>query len=104
MLALPAGVAEGGDRGGGIGLEPVGEGGIAPGAGDDAGAVAGADLGLIGVDDDVDGGWVDQALDDEDGFERTDAGGHRVEVVVVIVVIVVVIVGHEGRLLPLEGD
>ena len=72
VLALAAGEAERGDRGGRIAPQPVGEGGIAPGTRDDLRAVTRADLGLVGVDDDVDRGGVDQPLPDEDRLQRAN--------------------------------
>ncbi len=45
-----------------VGQQPLFEGWIGPGSGHDSGAVAGADLVLIEVDDRVDGGRIDQAF------------------------------------------
>ena len=62
MLALPAGIAEAGDRRRRVAPQPVGEVRIAPGLGDDMRAVARADLRLVGLDDRVDRRRVDQPL------------------------------------------
>ncbi len=78
------------------------EGRIAPGLGDDARPDMGADLGLVGFDQGVDGGGVEIAFLGQHGFERADAQLHlgelRAVVVVMIVVIVllVVVLGHSG--------
>ncbi len=62
MLALPPAIAERGDGGGGVALQPVGEGGITPGPGDHMRTVARADLCFIGLDDGVDSSRIDQPL------------------------------------------
>jgi hypothetical protein len=58
---------------------------------------------LIGVDNGVDGGRVDQALFGQDRLERLDPGRKRIELVVVVVIMVMVmmIVCHDGRLVLL---
>ena len=50
--------------------QPFAIGGIAPGFGDDAGAVARADLGFIGLDQRVQRRGIDIALFDEERFQR----------------------------------
>ena len=70
---------------------------IAPGLGDDAGAVVRADLGLVGLDDDVERGRVDIALLGQHGLERAHAQLHLGQlraVLVMIVMIVVMILRH----------
>jgi hypothetical protein len=69
---------------------------VGPGAGHHAGAVAGAHLRLVGLDDGVEGGGVDQALPDQQGLQRHDPGGHGVELGAVVVVVVVAVVGQGG--------
>ena len=100
VLALPAAIAERGDRRGRIAPEPVGEGGIAPGLRDDMRAVPRPDLVLVGLDDDIDRLGIDEALAHEDGLERPDPRRHRRELVVVVmvVIVVVVVIVHPARL------
>ena len=66
--------------------------GIAPGFGDDALAVARTDLGLIGLDNDVERGRIDIALLAQNGFERAHAQLHLGEFRAVVMIVVVVIV------------
>ena len=62
VLALATGDIQLGDRRRGVVDQPGVIGRIVPGLGDHSRAVAGADLVLIGLDDRVEGGGVDQAL------------------------------------------
>ena len=55
-----------------VGEQPLPEAGIDPGPRHDPGAVMGTDAGLEGLDPRVDRGGIDQALLDQDAFERLD--------------------------------
>ena len=71
--------------------------GIAPGPGHDLGAVARADLRLIGLDQRIEGFRVDIALLDEEQFQRLHAqrdGRKRRSFVMVVVVIMVMVMRH----------
>jgi hypothetical protein len=72
VLALAADVTEIGERGRRVGEEPPLELRVHPGLRDDPGAVPGADLGLIRVDQLVEGRRVDQPSLGEEGLERLD--------------------------------
>ena len=87
-------VAERGDRLGGVLQQRLLEGGIGPGLGDDARAVARADLGLVGLDDGVERGRVDVALLGQDGLQRAHAQLRlrQLRAVLVVVMMVVVVV------------
>ena len=93
MVADAAEMAELGDRLGGVGEQRLLELGIEPGLGDDAGAVARTDLGLVGLDDGVERGRIDVALLGQDGFQRADAelgvGQFRAVVVIMVVAMIV---------------
>ena len=101
VFALAARVAELGDRGGGVGKQARLVGGIHPRAGDDAGAVARTDLCLVGVDNGVERGGIDEALFDQQRFERFDAQGDigGDGLVVVVVIVGSTIVAHGSDLL-----
>jgi hypothetical protein len=73
VLALDAGQAEFGDRLGAMVEQTLLVGGVEPGAGHHPGAVARADLVLVGLDDLVDRRRVDELLLGEQRFERLDA-------------------------------
>src|SRR5436853_121855 len=70
VLALPAHVAELGDRLRAVLQQPHLVGGVRPGAREDVGAVAPPHLRLVRVDESVERGRVDQALLDEQRLER----------------------------------
>ncbi|GAC1333629.1 MAG: hypothetical protein NVSMB26_15040 [Beijerinckiaceae bacterium] len=55
----------------------------------DMGAVARSDLGLVGLDDRVERGRIDEALGDEHGFKRADAQLDLGKVGAVIVMVMV---------------
>src|SRR5207247_10699221 len=102
-LGLPALGAVLGRRGGAIGEQPEPEVGVDPRPRHDPRAVARPDPRLVGVDDGVERGWVDEALVDEERLERPDAqldvAQWRVVVamlpdVVVVVVVIWVLVRH----------
>ena len=80
-------------------MQPGAIGRIGPGAGHHAGAVARADLGLVGLDQKVERGGIDIALLGQDGFERAHAqfglGQFRM---VVVVMMMVVMAGHLRRI------
>ena len=98
MFALAAGVAQFGDRRRRIGEQPLAVVGIDPGAGNDAGAVARADLLLIGLDQQIERRRIDVALLGQQRLQRAHAQvGFRQFGMVVIVVVVVVIVSAHGR-------
>ena len=83
------------DRLGGVGEQRALELGIDPGLGDDAGADVRADLGLVGLDDEVERGRIDVALLGQDGLQRAHPQlrlGQLRAVLVIVVMIVVVIV------------
>ena len=63
---------------------------IAPGLGDDAGADMRTDLGLVGLDQRVDGGGVEIAFLGQHGFERADAQLHFGQFRAVVVMMIVV--------------
>ena len=93
MLALAAGIAELGDRRCRVLEQPRAIGGIGPGLGDDAGAVARADLRLVGLDQAIERGRIDVALLGQHGLQRADAqlGLRELGMVVVVVMMVVVV-------------
>ena len=82
---------ERGDRLAGVLEQRLLERRIAPGLGDDAGAVMRADLGLIGLDDGVERRRIDIALLGQHGFERAHAQLHFRQLGAVVVVMVVVV-------------
>src|SRR3979411_2930164 len=92
-------MAEGRDRGGSVLQQTALEVGIGPGLGDDARAVVRADLGLIGLDDEVERLGVDVTLLGQDGLERPHPQLHLAELgaVVVVIVIVVARVAHAAK-------
>ena len=73
MLALPAGVAQLGDRGRRVLQQAFLVGGIDPGARHHPGAVARADLVFHRVDQRVERGGIDQAFLDQERLERLDS-------------------------------
>jgi len=72
---------------------------LRPGAGDDAGPDMRADLGLVGVDDEVEGLGVDVALLGQDGLERAHPqfGFGQVRMVMIVVVMIVIAHGADDR-------
>ena len=96
MIADPVHQAERDDRLAGIGEQRLFERRIAPGLGDDAGAVMRADLGLVGLDDEVDRRGVDIALLGQHGLKRPHAQLHlgKLRAVVVVIVMVFVLFRH----------
>src|SRR4051794_35832340 len=96
MVADPADMAERADRLAGILQQRRLERGISPGLGDDARAVLRTDPGLIGLDDGVEGCWLDIALFGQNRFQRANAqlglGEFRV------IVVVVMMLGHASRI------
>src|SRR6267143_1567889 len=96
FLALAADVAQLRDGGGGVGEQPLLEGGIDPGLRDDARAVARADLRLVGVDQRVERLGIDEALVHQQRFQRAhaelDVGERRAVRSGAVVVLVVVLV------------
>ena len=97
VLALPAREAELGNGRGGVLEEPCLVVGIAPGLGDDPGAVVRADLGFVGLDQHIERLRVHVAFLDQDRFERAHAQVHLREmraVLVIVVVIMIVIAVH----------
>ena len=99
VLALPAGVAQRGDRRGGIGQQPLPEGRIDPGPRHHTRAIARADAGLVGVDQRIERGGVDVTLLREHAFEGAHAQVHLAEFAV-FMVMVVVIVRHAPDVSP----
>ncbi|MCY1231480.1 hypothetical protein D9M72_439310 [compost metagenome] len=97
VLALPAGIAEAGDRFRRIALQPRGKIGIDPGLGHHAGTVARADLRFIGLDDRVDRRRIDQPLLGQHRFQRLHPRFHVGEMVVMVMMVVIVtmmVFGH----------
>ncbi len=72
MLTLAAGEAERGDRRAAVVEEPAPVGLIRPRLRDDPRTVVRADLRLVGLDERIEGRWIDVALLDQDGLERPD--------------------------------
>ncbi|GLS21835.1 hypothetical protein GCM10007874_48520 [Labrys miyagiensis] len=76
--------------------------------GNDMGAIARADLGLIGIDIDIKGGGIDIALFHQHGFELLHPlghrGGRRAMMVVVIMVMVVIMRAHGGCVAEIEAS
>jgi hypothetical protein len=91
VLALAALVAQRGDGGGCIALQPIGEALIAPGFGDDAGAVARTHFRLIGLDQHVERGGIDIAFFDKERFQRLHpkCDGRKFRALMVVIVSVV---------------
>lgn len=89
VFALAAEVAKRADCRSGILHQPVAKRGIAPGAGDNMRAVAGADPCLVGFDQNVERGRIDIALLDQDRFERphTRVGLRQIRTVIVVVIV-----------------
>ena len=86
--ALAADVAELGDRRGRVGQQALLVGGVDPGARHHARAVARPDLVLVGVDQRVERGRIDQPLLDQQRFERLHPQGRvRGQFLVVVIVI-----------------
>ena len=89
--------------------QPLAIGRIGPGPGDDAGAVARADLLLVGLDQEIERGRIDVAFFGQHRFQRAHAQlgfrqfGMVVIVVVMMVVVVVVMVVHKGRIVAKSG-
>ena len=106
VVADPADMAVFRDRRRGIIEQRLLEGGIGPGLGDDAGAVVRADLGLVGLDDAVDGRGVDIALLGQDRFQRPHPQLHLGQFRAVIVVMIMVDDGRGrdgGRMIVIRG-
>ncbi len=87
------------DRLGGVREQRLLERRIAPGLGDDAGAVVRTDLGLVGLDDEVERGRIDVALLGQDRLERAHAQLRLRELRAVLVVD-----GRRGRDRVLHGN
>ena len=85
VLALAPGVAERRDGRARVVEQPFAERGIDPGARDDARAVARTDLGLIGVDQDIERSGIDVAFLREHRLQRADAHVHFAELAVIVV-------------------
>jgi hypothetical protein len=99
MVADAADMAERADRLAAVLEERLLEGRIGPGLGDDARAVMGTDLGLIGLDDGVERGRLDIAFFGQDGLERahTQLGLRQLRMIVIVVMMVVAIVAHGAK-------
>ena len=95
VLADAAGEAERADRLRRILEQRALERRIGPGPGDDAGAVARPDPGLVGLDDHVERGRIDIALLGQHRFQRAHAQLHLGHLRAVLV-IVVMIGRHDG--------
>ena len=78
---------------------------IGPGLGDDAGAVARADLGLVGLDQGVDRRRIDIAFLDQDGFERPhpQLDFRQMAMVVVVVMMGMIMIVCHGTILAEPG-
>ena len=94
MVADGAHVAERGDRRGGILQQRLPEGGIGPRPGDDEGAVARADLGLVGLDDGIERRRIDVALLGQDRFQGADAQLRLRQLRAMLVRMVMIVVSH----------
>src|SRR5690242_19082078 len=107
MLALAAGVADLGDCGRAVLEQPLLVFRIDPGLGNDEGAVARADLLLVGLDQKVERGGVDIALLGQHGFERANAQLRfrklGMVVVVVMVMVMIVVVCHVAYTTSFRG-
>ena len=96
VLALAAAVAQGSDRRGGVAQQPFPEGRIAPGAGHHPRAVLRSDPVLIGVDQLVESGRIDQPLLDQQQLERLDAQRHVRGRLGVVMGVMLVGSAHDG--------
>ncbi len=98
VLALAPAIAQLGDGRSGVVQKAGLVGRIAPSPGDHPRAVARTDLVLIGVDDRIQGGRIDQALLDHQRFQRLDPQGpvrrRLLAMAVVVMMIVTVVVVH----------
>ena len=92
MVADPALVTERAHRLGAVVEQRPLERGIAPGLGNDARAGVGADLGLVGFNDEIERRRIDVALLGQDRFQRSHAQLRLGELRPVFVVVVVL--GH----------
>ena len=97
VLALTADEAQGGNGGCRILAEPLAVGRIGPGFGDHLGAVARSDLDLIGLNQRINGRWIDIAFLDQDGLECAHPQLDLGEMAVVVMIMVMMVVPHTYR-------
>ena len=97
VIADRADMAQRADRGGGVLQERLLESGIGPRLGDDTGAVARPDLGLVGLDDGVERRRVDVALLGQDGFQRAHAQLRLGQFRAILVGMIVLAMGDSGE-------
>ena len=79
-----------------VGEQRLTEGGIGPGAGDDAGADMRADLLFIGLDDRIEGRCVGVALVDQDGLQGAYPEVRFREFRGLVIMVMMFVIGH-GR-------
>jgi hypothetical protein len=98
MIAGARDVAERGDRRRRVLDQCLLERRIGPCLGDDLRAIVRTDLGLVGLDDGIERGWLYIALFGQDRFERADADLHlgQLRAVLVVMIVIVVVVCHAG--------
>ena len=92
VLALAPGIADLGDRGRRVLEQPRAIGRIGPGLCDDARAVARPDFLFIGLDQQIERGWVDITLFGQHRFQRAHAklGFGQLRMVMVVMMVVIV--------------
>ena len=95
MIADRTDMTERGNRRGGVLQQRLPESRVGPGLGDDDGAVARADLGLVGLDDGIECRGIDVTLLDQDRFQGADAQLRLRQLRAMLVVMIVVLVGHD---------
>jgi hypothetical protein len=104
VLALASGIAQFGDGGRGIAQKASFVCRIGPGTRDHAGAVPGADLVLVVIDDRIQRCRIDKALLNQQGFKRLDSQRrvtrNNTVIMVMLMILAVEIVGtHDDILL-----
>jgi len=104
VLALPAGIAQFADCRRAVMQQPRAIFRIAPCPSHDLRAVARADLGFIGLDQNIQCGRIDVTLFRQDRFEGTDPklGFREIRMVVIVgmMVMIVVMPSHPGMIVP----
>ena len=98
MFALPAGIAELRYRRCGILEQPGAKGRIGPGPRHHAGAIARPNLGLVGLDQQIERGRIDIAFFGQDGFQRAHAQLGLGQFRMVVIVVVMIVIGHVRRI------
>src|SRR4051794_12805969 len=102
MVADAADMAERADRLGAILQQRLLERRIGPGLGDDAGAIVGADPGLIGLDDGIERGRLDVTFLGQDRLEGAHAQLGLGQLGMVVIVVVMMFT-HASKIVPESG-